>query len=253
MPATKNTPATRKKAKAPAALADIRKQMQTEAESIKDRIGSGGVNKIKLRKDKQFELPDGTTCEELEVVIVEWTARNNFYDGKYDPKNPTPPVCYAVGPDFKSLIPAENVTDKQADSCAECPNNVFGSDGNGKACKNQRRLAILPADATEETEFMTMDVSPTALKYFDKYVGKLSREFSATPIAVTTLLTFDQTVEHQTLMFAASAENENLALHWSRREEARELIEQPVDYDAFESKAPATATKRKAPARKARR
>lgn len=56
-------------------------------------------------------------------------------------------------------------------SCADCPNNKFGSDGKkGKACKNGRRVYIM-----REGDMLPIriDLAPTGNKPYDRYVENL--------------------------------------------------------------------------------
>jgi hypothetical protein len=109
---------------------------------------------------------------EIYVVILDGVFANTHYAGKFDPGNPASPDCYAFGRDAQSMTPHDNVApeEKHSDRCATCPMNVFGSadEGQGKACKNTYRLALIPAgnvDAkgkfkqfTSEEELLTQEV-----------------------------------------------------------------------------------------------
>jgi hypothetical protein len=256
--AAAKTPAVRKAAAVPVSAADIKKQMAEQMANIKDRIGSISGNKIQIKSDKTFHLPDGDVLNELEVVIIDFTNRNMFYENTYDENNIEAPECYAVGATLKDMIPAKNVTEPQADSCSECPLNAFGSRGKGKACKNSRRLAVLAPDAGPEDQLMTLDVSPTAIKRFDKVVSDIARELNILPIGVVVKVSFNPSTTYASLDFEILAQNENVGLHWLRREEAAELINQEIDLEAFETNNAAAAQtskrkvapKRKAPARR---
>ena len=98
---------------------------------------------------------------EMRCVILDSIFENVFYEGEYESGNPTAPRCFAYGrydKDGKTVIgidtkdgeremaPHKTVLKPVCDTCAECPNNQFGSaaTGRGKACKNTRRLALIP-------------------------------------------------------------------------------------------------------------
>lgn len=102
-------------------------------------------------KNKEFRYKGGSLGSSMEVVILASTFENAYYDTPYDEDNPSSPACYAVSDSEDELVPAEDAPNKQADTCAECPMNVFGSDarGKGKACANRRRLALLAAGDLE--------------------------------------------------------------------------------------------------------
>lgn len=65
-----------------------------------------------------------------------------FYASAYDPDAaPTLPDCWSNLGD----VPDPKAANKQASSCAGCPQNIDGSgtNGKGRACKFQRRVALL--------------------------------------------------------------------------------------------------------------
>lgn len=86
------------------------------------------------------------------VVIVDSILENVYFEGEYDPSTPQAPTCFAFGRDETELEPHDSVDktpefERQAAECSGCPMNVFGSAdrGRGKACRNTRRLALIPA------------------------------------------------------------------------------------------------------------
>jgi hypothetical protein len=125
-------------------------------------------------------------------IIVDHCFENAYYTSKYDPKNPASPICFALGKDEDELKPHENSSDPQADRCKGCPKNEFGSgDGNGKACKNTRRLIVISADAEtpeaiEETEAFKAGIPPTSLKGWALYVKGVTANFNRPLWAVKT-------------------------------------------------------------------
>lgn len=226
----------------------IQESLKNTVASLAERIQPGGGNKIRLSKDKQFVLPDGTKTEgPLELVIVDFVATNSFYEGKFDSNNPSPPGCFAVGTNIRAMVPVKDSPSIQHDNCAECPMNAWGSDGAGKACKNGRRLAVLPPDADADTPIWILDVSPTALKEFDGYVAGVVRTFGMPPIAVVTQVSMDDQAEYQRLVFSDPKPNENLAVAHARMDEARELLMTLPDFSGL------TATKKPAPRKTASR
>lgn len=79
---------------------------------------------------------------QINLIIVDALPKvsRTFYAGKYDPDNPTPPNCWSNLGDK----PEDAAEDKQHTNCADCPQNVKGSGENGgKACRYQRRIAVL--------------------------------------------------------------------------------------------------------------
>jgi hypothetical protein len=90
---------------------------------------------------------------QMAVIIVDHVMENVFYEGEYDSQNPMGPTCFAFGRDESKLAPHKVVVEAHNQQCgasglcAGCPQNEWGSadKGRGKACKNTRRLALLPA------------------------------------------------------------------------------------------------------------
>jgi hypothetical protein len=248
-PATKPGTAVAVKGKASGgALVSIKDQMAAELAALGDRTAPAGGDKIQLKNDKTFNLPDGTKANQLEVVIVDFIATNNFYEGAYDKDNIQPPACFAIGQVISQMVPSDNSPVKQSDACATCPMNQFGSSGNGKACKNMRRLAVLPADADADTPLLVLDVSPTGLKSFDGYVKSVAAKFNMLPIGVVTTITMDPNADYPSLRFGDPQPNENIEAHWSRRTEALERITQEPDVSSYATPQPPKG--RGAPARK---
>jgi len=86
---------------------------------------------------------------QMGVVILDWIYENIYYEGEFDSENPSPPTCFAFGRDGTTMVPHENVVEAgqaQHETCKGCPHDEWGSAerGRGKACRNLRRLAIIP-------------------------------------------------------------------------------------------------------------
>lgn len=230
------------------AVVDVKAMLQAMVAANAKKTAPAGGNAIRVTQDKHLLLPDGSKTDELQVVIVEFTSRNEFYDGAFDKNNIRPPACFAIGDVPSELVPSANSPEKQADSCAECPMNLFGSAGNGKACKNTRLLAVLPADAEEDTPIWTIKVSPTAIKGFDGYVRNVQRVFGVPPVGVVTTIAFDENAEYAQLKFSDPVPNENAAVHLARVDEAKEILMTEPDVSTFN--APAAPARKAAPARR---
>lgn len=234
--ATSKSTAVAKKANT--SVANIQDMLRAQAQAMAGRIAPPTGNNIKVTQDKKFLLPDGNKVDgPLELVVVDFTSRNEYYEGSYDPNNITSPLCFAINPVPKDMVPSANAPEKQCDDCASCPMNQFGSAGKGKACKNMRVLAVLPPDADESTPMWLLKVSPTAIKGFDSFVGGVNRTFGMPPIAVTVEVDFNPAETFASLTFGNPKPNENLAAHYGRQEEAAELL--AVEPDTTRASAPA--------------
>lgn len=208
---------------------DIQEQMRKELAAQKKQLGALPSNKIQL-KDKQFTLPDGQSSNgPLECIILDFAWFMVHYPGVYNSNNPQQPNCFAVGresPDTGELKPHESVEKPQGENCKDCPKNEWGSSpvGKGKACKNQRRLIVVPPNFTEETEPMTMYVSPAGLKNFDKYVSRLRSEHGLLPVQVVTEISFDRDKSYPLLLFRMIDTHARVSEAWSLRERSQDLL-----------------------------
>lgn len=233
------------------AIVNIQEQLRAQAAAMAERTQPASGNSIRVTQSKEFVLPNGQKTSELQLVIVDFVARNDFYEGKFDPKNIVPPVCAAIGSNPLKLVPFAESPQLQCEDCASCPMNAFGSDGDGKACKNSRVLAVLPPDGDESTPLWTLKVSPTALKRFDGFVRDIARTFQAPPVAVVVTVGFDENSEYASLVFTDAVANENLAVHFARQAEAQELLNVVPDFTRQAAPAkPAAKPAAKAPARR---
>jgi hypothetical protein len=88
---------------------------------------------------------------EIDVIIIAAlpAVSRVYYEAAYDPNaTPTLPDCWSNLGDK----PEAAAGNRQATSCALCPQNVKGSaDNGGRACRYQRRLAVLvPGDPQKD-------------------------------------------------------------------------------------------------------
>lgn len=223
-------------------IVSIQEALKNQVAELGNRIAPATGNKIRATQDKHFILPDGTkTPGPLELVIVDFAAVHNFYEGAFNKDDIVPPGCFAVGIDPKKMFPAGNVPNKQADDCQTCPMNQWGSNGQGKACSNGRLMAVLPPDANADTPMWLLQASATAIKGFDGYVSGVARSFQSMPISVVTTVSFDENETYAKLLFSDPKPNPNLGEHFARQTEAREMLFAERDVSGYKpiGKAPA--------------
>ncbi len=236
-------------AKAKKELANIESQLAAEAASIADSIGKPSTNSIKVR-DKVFTLPDGQILQQpLPVVIVDFISQNKFYENAYNENTIESPTCFAINKNVAGMTPSDNSTDKQSEACTGCPMNEFGSDGNGKACKNTRVIAVLLSDMDDDAIY-TISVSPTAIKAFDAYVGSVAKMFKSPPVRVITELSFHPEKTYPSLIFGNPKPNESYHADFARREEAEDLLTVEPEAIKVEEKPKSRVTKKKAARRR---
>ena len=136
----------------------------------------------------------------LGIIVIDFLLENGIFREKYNPNKPASPMCYAFGRTENDLAPHEEAEDPQHDDCASCPNNEWASDpegGRGKACKNSRRIGVIPADVLDHPD--TVDrikkvsvvmckLPVTSIKNFSTYVNQVVKVMDKVPFSVVTEL-----------------------------------------------------------------
>lgn len=143
---------------------------------------------------------------QIDAIILAGIASNAYYEGAWDPKSVSSPACFAFDPaDDAEMAPHSASTKPQSDTCATCPKSQWGSAGgtsNAKACKNQRKLSLVPAGFIEGDKFKfssaadlaqlaggVLTVPPTSTRAYDAYVKTLAATRRRPPFAVATRIT----------------------------------------------------------------
>lgn len=147
---------------------------------------------------------NGAPCpnNKLDVIVVASVFSNTLYEGRFDPNNLSSPVCFAYGvpePGETSeqveakMAPHPASTKPQSETCSSCWANKWNSDtdgGRGKACKNGRSLAIIPAatapEAIVSAELAILRPPVTSIKSWNMYVQKLGALYNKPPLAIIT-------------------------------------------------------------------
>lgn len=187
---------------------------QAETFSAKEHVESSTIShRGGVFKAGDIEFP------ELCVVILADVYENSYYEGAFDPNLLTPPKCFALGDEEEGMAPheameAHDFFEAQNGDCASCPFNQWGSadKGKGKACKNTRRMSVIPAgvfsprkgsrdldldcyitDDTKENEehvlnadAMMIKVPPTSVREYKKFVQQCASEYSRPPAGIIT-------------------------------------------------------------------
>ena len=177
-------------------------------------LGTGGASGKRISiKGGVFRLIAGgqeiAQIEErhLDVVICAAAPKvsRTYYAGKWDPTaKAVPPTCWSSD----GTKPDQAVKTPQASACMSCPQNVAGSgQGNSKACRLERRLAVLLANDLEGD--VMQFVLPSTSIFGDAengnhplhaYVKALAAQ-NISPDMVITRIKFDTKAEHPKLFF----------------------------------------------------
>ncbi len=209
-------------------VVNVQEALKKELAGLKERVEPPSGYMIST-KGKAFNLPNGSSSDgPLTCVILDWVTANTYFEGIYNPKDIKPPVCFAISAEPAKAVPSDKAPKQQSKLCADCPKNEWGSDpqgGKGKACKNTRRLLIVPTDATEKTQPWIISVSPTGLKYFDKYVNTLA-DMGVHPLEVTTEIKFEPNDDYPSLRFEVGAKHSALNVMWHLKGAGQEILHQ---------------------------
>lgn len=217
----------------------IQDELKAELATLKERVEPPSGFKIST-KGKVFTLPDGSSNPgPMNCVVLDWVTANIYFEGIYNPNDIKPPACWAISDKPAGMGPSDKVPKRQdVDKngkknvgCKDCVKNEWGSGtGRGKACKNTRRLLVVPAKAGAETQPWVLDVSPTGLKHFDKYVNSMA-DMGMHPIQVVTEVSFDESEAYPSLRFKAAKPHDNLEIMWALKEQGKSILHQEPKTD----------------------
>ena len=127
----------------------------------------------------------------MTVVVLDHIMENHHYTERFNPDQPTSPVCFAFGRNEAEMVPHENSSEPGSDACKGCPLNEWGSAdvGKGKACKNIRRLAVITEDGLEDienAEVAFLKIPVTSVKAWAGYVQAVANNLKRPPFGVVT-------------------------------------------------------------------
>lgn len=138
----------------------------------------------------------------VKVVILRANANisKTFYAGQYVEGSDAAPDCYSND----GITPASDSVNPQCESCAKCPQNVWGSKispsgSKIKACADVRRVAILPAEDQEYSPIL-LRIPGASLSDLAQY-GKALKQRGIPYAAVVTKLSFDPDAAFPKIMF----------------------------------------------------
>lgn len=197
---------------------------------------------------------------EMAVVVLDHIFENVFYLEEYDPDNPAPPSAYALGRDeaelrwhedsIEEMETPDGVEKIAGELCKDSWINQWGSadKGRGKACRNLRRLLMIPAGTInkrtgefelieDEAHYATvrpafMKVPPTSTTNWSNYVKQLAGTLRKPPFVVATRVKVvpDQKSQFKVTFEALEEMPEKLfPILMKRHKEAEQLIMQPYD------------------------
>jgi hypothetical protein len=196
---------------------------------------------------------------EMAVIILDSVLENVFYGSDYDPDEPKGPLCFAFGREEKDMVPHADVVEagtEQAESCHGCPMNEFGTadKGKGKACRNVRRLGLIPAgsfakdgsfepeedeDAYRDAQLGFLKLPVTSVKGYAAYVKTLAASLKRPPLGVFTKITVVPDAKSQfrvTFEALGNVPNELMSVIMARKPEAVSSIDSPYKVGEVEER-----------------
>jgi len=225
--------------------------------------GSGGFPVLSI-KGKVFHLKRGdeltlvskpeTPDEPLpavEAVILKAYPEGGktakiYYSKKWSEGDDASPDCYSND----GVAPASDAVQPQAEKCALCPHNVWGSriTDNGaksKACQDAKRLAIAWPNAIKDP--MLLRVPAASLKALTQY-GDLLAKRGVPYQAVQTRIGFDYSVSHPQLTFKPVGFIDEAMLAEVAEMQSSHLVQQITGQVEMPKRDPAPAPQQAAPA-----
>jgi hypothetical protein len=156
------------------------------------------VSRLSLKSGVMSYMQQPVAQNKMDVIIISGAYWHKFYSGRYDPNNTVNPTCFAISADSaEGMEPHDNVEAPVHEDCDNCPNFQWGSDpggGRGKACKETRRLVVIPAAAAESAELIKsaemaiIDVPVTSVRNYANYVNTIQATISRPMWAIITTL-----------------------------------------------------------------
>jgi hypothetical protein len=185
-------------------LAEYAEDAADNLANVKDAYFRVSIKGSRFKVDDNKIGVDGKG-EEFSAVILREVPVNSYNEEAYDPKAPAQqPTCWSLG-GFK---PVPGCDTPQAESCAVCDFNKFGSaidmktgdPGKGKRCANNRRL-ILKVQGYDMP--VLMSIPPTSRKNFDSFLKQISAGEQKVPMfAMVTTFTFDDGADWPVIEFS---------------------------------------------------
>lgn len=122
-------------------------------EATKTIVGAnkklGGPRRISIKGGVFRSMQGGQEIAKDDARAQEWIilqaspVHRIFYDGQYKEGKISSPACWSDN----NKTPSDDVPEPVSKTCIECPNNIKGSGmGNGRACRFNRRLAVVMAN-----------------------------------------------------------------------------------------------------------
>jgi hypothetical protein len=182
----------------------------------------------------------------MDVIVLATIFENNFFEGKFDPRNPKNPICFAFGkPEANGnkpeMVPHPDISqeNRQDATCDRCQWSKWASDtesvsGKGKRCKELYKLGLIPV-AGETDEMAVLRVPVTSRKNYEVYVNALAASTGRPTWGAVTEISVRPHVKNQfEIIFTPKAPlpEEMLAKIYPKISGAYEALMQPYEPNA---------------------
>ena len=174
-------------------MAELAKEAKDEA--AKERPA---VSKLSTASGILRYGGDAVPGNSMDVIILYASYRNVWYAGAYQRDNIKNPDCFSLSETDEGMVPDPVVTNPPNATCNGCPKNQWKSDvradgtvGKGKACKESRRMVMMPAAAALEggekgiqtAELAILDLPVTSAKNYGAFVNAVAATAGVPPYA----------------------------------------------------------------------
>jgi hypothetical protein len=189
----------------------------------------------------------------MDCIIVASAFENRLYKGAWDPDNIDSPDCFAIGLAQEGVAPVmsphDNVAHPENDICKGCKQNEWGSDtsrpgSKGKACKEIRRLALIPYNDELTVESITgaevalAKIPVTSVRNWGNFVNMVGAKYKRPPWAVAANISVKPHTKWQlevSFNFVAPMPTELLGALDAKRQSVLPALMAPYDAKAEES------------------
>lgn len=261
-----------KKTSTSKAVVNWEERLAAEAEvAAKMEESSGGGEFFSLKNGilswQDAQMPNN----EMAVVICDSIFETIYYEDEYDPDSPAGPTAFALGRVQEELEWHENSREDFAGTlCSESEVCEWGSAerGKGKAARETRRLALIPAGRLDrdgeftafedESDFNSslayMRLPVTSIRAYAGYVRQVSQTLKRPPFGVFTRIWLepdDKDQFHVCFEALEAVPDDLMNKIFERHDEAKEAIMFPyAKYEEMEEEPKPKRGSRKAPAKK---
>lgn len=220
-------------------LSSIDEQIANEVALLRQQIDAPTGAKLQIKPTGEIIGPDGTNYgNSVDMVVLDFMNRYNFFLQPFDKNTITPPDCYAIGRVINDMAPEQDSPAIQHTVCRSCPMNQYKSHRNGtaKACQNRYWAAVLLVNPDDpeahnrpDAPIYILDLSPTNRKPFEQMLTSVTSAMGA-PIKAIVTMTAKNVGTYAAISFTDPMPNTNYGVHYARRAEAEPMLTRKPDF-----------------------